>query len=98
MPIHDWTNAPAGYFHHFHQNWAVSICNALNAGRLPRGYFALVEQRDAAGTVPDVLTLHRPSRPGERPDPRGSLAVAEAPPVARFVSRADAEEYAARAS
>ncbi len=52
MPVHDWTIAPSGYFHHFHQQWAVSVCNALNGGVLPRGYFALVEQRESAGTVP----------------------------------------------
>jgi hypothetical protein len=99
MPIHDWTKASAGYFHHFHQQWSVAICNALNAGRLPRGYFALVEQRDAEGTVPDVLTLHRTLRPDERPDPRASVAVAAAPPRARYVSRAtDEAVYAARAN
>jgi hypothetical protein len=99
MPIHDWTKAPAGYFHHFHQRWAGAICDALNAERLPRGYFALVEQRDAAGTVPDVLTLRRGLAPDERPDPRGSLAVATAPPRARFISQAtDEEVYAARAN
>jgi hypothetical protein len=99
MPIHDWTKAPSGYFHHFHQRWTGNICDALNAGRLPRGYFALVEQRDAAGTVPDVLTFHRKSTNDLRGEPRGSLAVADAPPHARFVSRAtDEDVYAARAS
>src|SRR3712207_8995903 len=33
MPVHDWTIAPSGYFHHFHQQWAVSVCNALNGDR-----------------------------------------------------------------
>ena len=33
MPIHDWSKGPAGLFHHFHQRWAISICDALNAGR-----------------------------------------------------------------
>jgi hypothetical protein len=68
-------------------------------GRLPKGYFALVELREASGTVPDVLTLHRQLRSGERPEPRGGLAVASAPPRARFVSRAtDEDVYAARAN
>ena len=31
MPIHDWSHVPAGLFHHFHQHWAVSICDTLNA-------------------------------------------------------------------
>ena len=80
MPIHDWTRAPAGLFHHFHQRWSVAICDGLNDGRLPEGYYALLEQH-AVGVVPDVLTL---------PD---------APPSARFVSRAGEDDvYAARAN
>jgi hypothetical protein len=53
MPIHDWSPVPAGLFHHFHQQWAVAICDALNAGRLPKGYSALIEQ-SAAGVYPDL--------------------------------------------
>ncbi len=44
MPIHDWTRVDAGLFHHFHQQWATYVCNALNSGKLPPDYFALVEQ------------------------------------------------------
>jgi hypothetical protein len=44
MPIHDWTRVRANRFHDFHQSWTIAIRNALNAGRLPPGYFALVEQ------------------------------------------------------
>jgi hypothetical protein len=44
MPIHDWTRVRANRFHHFHQMWSVTICNALNDGRMPTGYFALAEQ------------------------------------------------------
>ena len=58
MPIHDWSQAPACLFHHFHQCWANSICAALNSGRLPNGYYALLEQH-AAGVIPDVVTLER---------------------------------------
>jgi hypothetical protein len=43
MPIHDWSRVNAGLFHDFHQAWTVEICNALNRGRLPRGFFALVD-------------------------------------------------------
>ena len=32
MPVHDWTKAPGGYFHHFGQQWTVGICNTLNGG------------------------------------------------------------------
>jgi hypothetical protein len=56
MPVHDWTCVPAGIFHHFHQQWMTAISNALNAGRLPPGYYALAEQI-AGDMVPDVLTL-----------------------------------------
>jgi hypothetical protein len=101
MPIHDWSHVPAGLFHHFHQRWSGAICDGLNDGRLPEGYYALVEQH-AIGVVPDVLTLHHESDAGERerrPRRGGGLTVADAPPAARFVSRAGEEAiYAARAN
>jgi len=59
MTVHDWTCVDAHVFHHFHQRWTIAICDALNAGILPSGYSALVEQH-AGGLIPDVLTLeHR---------------------------------------
>jgi hypothetical protein len=58
MPAHDWSHVDANVFHHFHQRWTVAICDSLNAGRLPPGYSALVEQH-AGGLIPDVLTLER---------------------------------------
>jgi hypothetical protein len=45
MPLHDWTRVPSGLFHHFHQSWTIRISDALNAGRLPKGVAALVEQK-----------------------------------------------------
>jgi hypothetical protein len=45
MPIHDWTRVRANLFHDFHQCWTVALCNALNAGALPHGYFALIEEK-----------------------------------------------------
>jgi len=65
MPMHDWTRVEPTMYHHFHQQWSVSICNALNAGLLPSGFSALIEQH-AGGLVPDVLTVERrrKSRPG----------------------------------
>jgi len=65
MPIHDWSRAPAGLFHHFHQQWVASICNALNTGRMPRGFYALLEQH-AAGVIPDVVTLQVGQDPRSR--------------------------------
>jgi hypothetical protein len=97
MPIHDWARVPAGLFHHFHQRWAVAICDALNAERLPKGFYALLEQR-TAGVVPDVVTLERPSNLRETKDTPGGIAVATAPPKTRFMSEASDEDiYAAKA-
>jgi hypothetical protein len=97
MPIHDWSHAPAGLVHHFHQSWAYSICAALNSGRLPKGYYALLEQH-AAGVVPDVVTLERGPNPRARQDSACGIAVAEAPPTTRFMTQASDEDiYAAKA-
>jgi hypothetical protein len=41
MPIHDWTRVSFGTFHNFHQGWIIALRDALNAGRLPEGYFAM---------------------------------------------------------
>jgi hypothetical protein len=101
MPIHDWPHSPPGYFHHFHQHWSVAICDALNDGRLPRGYYALTEQT-AIGLVPDVLTVKggsvAPGGIGEKSADNGGLAVADAPPKTRFVSRAEENVYLAKAN
>ena len=99
MPIHDWSRVEGGLFHHFHQRWSIALCDALNAGPLPKGYYALVEMR-AAGVAPDVLTLHTaPHDDGPAPPrPTGGLAVADAPPKVRFVRQAEEDEYAARAN
>jgi hypothetical protein len=56
MPIHDWTRVDAGIFHHFHQQWIVSITNILNQRLLPGEYYALAEQHGVS-FEPDVLTL-----------------------------------------
>ena len=84
MPIHDWTQVRSNRFHHFHQSWTIAIGNALNAGRLPPGYFAMVEQK-TGGPEPDVVTLEL-NLPPDAPTP-GGVAVAEAPPEVRFVTR-----------
>jgi hypothetical protein len=98
MPIHDWSRVPAGLFHHFHQQWSGRICDALNAGRLPKGYYALIEQ-SAAGVYPDVRTLKRRSKGTPRRDTPAGIAVATAPPKTWFVSQASDEDiYAAKAN
>jgi len=58
MPMHDWTRVPPTIYHHFHQRWTISICDALNAGVLPPGYSALVEHC-SSGLYLDVLAVQR---------------------------------------
>jgi hypothetical protein len=97
MPIHDWTRVDAGLFHDFHQVWTVILRNALNDGKLPPGYFALVEQR-VQGPVADVLTLKFAAQANEADDDVGGMAVAVAPPRTRLVRRCDSQVYAGKAN
>src|SRR3989440_13029547 len=84
MPIHDWTRVRANRFHDFHQGWTIAIRNALNAGLLPPGFFAMTEQI-TGGPEADVVTLEL-TPPKGTPSPAG-LAVEVAPPKARVVTR-----------
>lgn len=86
MPVHDWSRVDANTFHHFHQRWTISICDALNAGLLPSGYSALVEQH-AGGLVPDVLALQRRSRSKHPEEPHGGV-LTSLPPKTRLVKQA----------
>src|SRR5205807_1347655 len=86
MPVHDWSRVDANVFHHFHQRWTIAICDALNAGLLPPGYSALVEQH-AGGLVPDVLALQRRSRPSHPDAPTGG-ALTATPPKTSLVRQA----------
>ena len=74
MPMHDWTRVEPTIFHHFHQLWSVAIAAALNAGRLPPGLSALVEQH-SGGLVPDVLAVERRTRPRSKQSPGGTTTV-----------------------
>jgi hypothetical protein len=97
MPIHDWTRVDAGIFHDFHQTWMPEIKRALNHGRLPPDFYALVEQV-AGGRWPDVLTLQGPPRGGlSSPEPSGGVMLAEAPPRVQFREKAESDLYAAKA-
>lgn len=93
MPVHDWSRVDANLFHHFHQAWTMSMCNALNAGLLPKGFSALVEQH-AAGLVPDVLTVERRRR--NAPEPTGGAVVTANPPRTRLVLHASDELLSSR--
>jgi hypothetical protein len=97
MPVHDWSRVDAGLFHHFHHGWTAEIANALNRGILPPPYFALAEQV-VSGPVPDVVTLKRPIAPEEALRNVGAVAVADAPPRARFITSAEPDVYASKAN
>ncbi len=94
MPIHDWTRVRPNRFHDFHQSWTIAIRNALNAGVLPSGYFAMVEQK-IRGPEPDVITLALDPKP--KPE-AGGTALDLQPPKTRFVTRTEAEGYARKAN
>jgi hypothetical protein len=97
MPIHDWTRVDPGIFHDFHQAWTIEIRNALNGGGLPPGFFAMAEQI-VSGPIPDVVTLKRWPTPTDLPHPARGVAVAEAPPRARFVTSAELDPYVRKAN
>ncbi len=96
MPIHDWTRVDAGLFHHFHHRWTDALCDALNGGTLPPGYFALIEWK-TRGPIPDVLTLNL-SAPADEADDDGGLDVAMPPLRTRLVRRDESGIYARKAS
>lgn len=95
MPLHDWTRVPAGLFHDFHQSWSIRIKDALNAGRLPKGVAALVEQKSGP-LESDVLAIEaRSRRPAQ--EAAGGVALAERP-VTWFVRRTTKDFYAGKAN
>jgi hypothetical protein len=96
MPIHDWSRVSAGIFHDFHEAWIIELRNALNRGRLPAGFFAMADQI-VDGPIPDVITLQQ-RKPGPPNAASGGVAVADAPPQARFVRSAEPDIYASRAN
>lgn len=87
MPMHNWKSVDSNVYHHFHQRWAVAISDRLNAGMLPTGFSALVEQH-AAGLVPDVLAIER-VRKGPRKPIQGNVATLAEPRTRLKVDTAD---------
>ena len=73
------------------------MCRALNANRLPAGYVALTDQQ-TGGPIPDVLTLNRKPKCTAERQSAGGLAVATAPPQARFIVELEEDTYARRAN
>jgi len=96
MPFHDWSRVSDGMFHWFHQRWVGTISDWLNAGRLPKGLYAIGELY-ADGYYPDVLAVEdRPSDNGKSPAHSGDgygVAVAETPPKTRFAWEAETNGY-----
>src|SRR5437879_2953832 len=95
MPIHDWTRVDAGTFHFFHQRWISALCDSLNIGGLPDGFFAMAEQI-IGGPAPDVVALQATS---PRKSSNGSKRAVplSSPPRARFIQEAEMERYAGKA-
>jgi hypothetical protein len=81
MPVHDWSKVDTGTFHAFRNAWLTHLMGTLNRGILPRGYYALSDQRSPA-LIPDVLMLNRPEiGPGpSHGNGDGGIALADAPP------------------
>ncbi|MGH7172978.1 MAG: DUF4058 family protein [Gemmataceae bacterium] len=86
MSVHDWSRVDANLFHHFHQRWTIAICDSLNAGLLPPGYSALVEQH-AGGLAADVLAVQRRSRSRRPGETQGGVLTCT-PPRTRLVRQA----------
>ncbi|MBM4088211.1 MAG: DUF4058 family protein [Planctomycetes bacterium] len=95
MPIHDWTKVSFGTFHNFHQGWIITLRDALNAGRLPEGYFAMAEQVIGRPEA-DVVALDVASDDNLSAG-RGGMATAVQPRTT-FVLAAEEERYASRAT
>jgi hypothetical protein len=90
MPMHDWTRVDPNDYHHFHFAWIYSLAYALNAGRLPSGYFALAEHT-IPPFIPDVLTLTLPTPEIPPTTPieatnEGGTATLTAPPQTRVAA------------
>lgn len=93
MPIHDWTRAEAGDFHHFHQRWISALTDALNVGGLPPGFMALAEQLTGRPIRDEVMLESRSSNASA-----GRLANASPPaPSARVIQKIERINYAKRA-
>lgn len=96
MPIHDWSRIPSGLFHDFHQVWSVHIRTALNAGLLPKGLAAFVEQRTGPREA-DVLAIESRPRSKKPIVDRGGVLALD-PPATSIVRRTTKQLDAARAN
>ncbi len=97
MPMHDWTRVPSGLVHDFHQTWSIHLKTALNAGRLPKGLSALVEQR-AGPREADVLTVESTKIGQGTGSSEGKGLLVMERPVTRIVRRTTRALDAGRAN
>ena len=97
MAIHDWTRVPAGLYHHFHQDWSIEIARQLNKGVLPKGFSALVEQRNGPWES-DVLTVESRSHSKLPNDANGVNTQTLARPAARIIRTSKLDHYSRRAN
>lgn len=97
MPIHDWTRVPSGLFHDFHQTWSIHLKSALNAGRLPKGFSALVEQR-AGPRETDVLTVETMKANSQAEPSEGKGLLVWERPTTSIVRRTTRAIFASRAN
>ena len=95
MPIHDWSRVSFGTFHNFHQGWMIALRDALNAGRLPEGYFAMAEQV-VGQPEGDVVALDIESDRGPAAEGGGTATAVR--PQTTFILPAEEERYARRAT
>lgn len=92
MPIHPWNRVAAGIFHHFHHEWISTITRRLNSGLLPRDSYALAER--AADEMEPGASALCATLSGSSTG--GGVALATAPPKARFTLMSDADEFLTR--
>ncbi len=97
MPIHDWTRVPPGLFHDFHQTWSIFLKMSLNAGLLPNGLSALVEQR-AGPKESDVLTVEERTKDADAASDNGGGVLTLERPVTSIIRETDKSFYSVRAN
>lgn len=100
MPIHDWTRADACLFSNLQLSWSVSISQLFNTGRLPSGYYSLVEQHKTGFgfELADVGPTDSGDEGSEndwqlRRRERMSRESWPDPPQSRFIAEDDLERY-----
>lgn len=104
MPMHDWTKVYSGWYHDFHQVWSIEIRRALNNGLLPKGLFAVIEQKATLDSSnkpefePDILTLDVGTT-GAMESAQGGAVVLERPKTTHSQRiETDTETYARKAN